>query len=197
MEKQHILTFTEIRNLYPEIFGSSIRPLRVGILQDLVAAHPDQISVLKVFLRKHTSRQDYLMAVASGGPRYGLHGAVSGEVAESEQAHANALLRKLKIKQTSPIDIRKRSFLLKSFEASGLKRRQFAESQGIEISQLDLELSKAENERAERRAQRLHLVEAFERSGLSPEDFANREKISVGKLERTVIKVKQIRVHSK
>ena len=58
----------------PHLFGVVFRPLKRGIFQDLLAAHPDAFEreALKVALGIHTRSTRYLQAVAAGEKRHDL-----------------------------------------------------------------------------------------------------------------------------
>jgi ProP effector len=56
-----------LAELYPRLFGPNPRPLKRGIFQDLLAAHPDGFDkdALKAALALHTRATRYLLAMAS------------------------------------------------------------------------------------------------------------------------------------
>ena len=62
--------------LYPHLFGANFMPLKLGIFQELLAAHPEHFerSTLKAALGLHTRSGRYLNSVAAGNPRYDLQG---------------------------------------------------------------------------------------------------------------------------
>ena len=66
----------QLAGLYPHLFGAVFRPLKRGIFQDLLAAHPDAFEreALKVALGIHTRSTRYLQAVAAGEKRHDLQG---------------------------------------------------------------------------------------------------------------------------
>lgn len=195
-QTQCSLTTKDLRRLHPEVFGTLTRPLRIGIFDDLLAAYPGQLSrkLLFAFLGAHTARQTYLESLAAGGPRYALDGSADGEVTEQEQLFAKTQLEQAASQRAdSHFERQARSRTLKAFKSSGLNRKQFAETSGIALSQLDADLSRGKREREERRAKRLRLVEALECSGLSAEDFAVRTRMSVGKIRQAVTKVAFLR----
>src|SRR6185369_7078792 len=71
-------TLEKLAQLYPHLFGAVFLPLKRGIFQDILAAHPDVIEreALKEALAQHTRSTRYLTAVASGQPRHDLQGQV-------------------------------------------------------------------------------------------------------------------------
>ena len=58
----------QLAALYPHLFGAVFRPLKRGIFQDILAAHPDlfEREALKVALGLHTRSTRYLQSVAAG-----------------------------------------------------------------------------------------------------------------------------------
>jgi ProP effector len=61
---------------YPHLFGEVFLPLKRGIFQDLLAAHPEQLerAALKEALAQHTRSTRYLTGVAAGLQRHDLQG---------------------------------------------------------------------------------------------------------------------------
>ena len=62
--------------LYPKLFGAQFLPLKRGIFQDLLQAHPDDFSAdaLKSALSQHTRSSRYLSVVSQGMQRHDLQG---------------------------------------------------------------------------------------------------------------------------
>ena len=60
--------------LYPRLFGARFLPLKIGVFEDLVAAHPTALPAaeLKVALGLHTRSTRYIESVASGLARHDL-----------------------------------------------------------------------------------------------------------------------------
>ena len=58
--------------LYPQLFGQTFLPLKLGIFQELLAAHPEtfQRDSLKSALGVHTRSTRYLQSVANGMKRH-------------------------------------------------------------------------------------------------------------------------------
>jgi ProP effector len=190
------LSVKDLRKRYPEVFGKAIRPLRVGILQDLVAIHGDRVTrhTLYALLAPYTNSPAYLAAVVRGGPRYSLDGTVSGQVTEDEQAGAKARLELLRQKAEADARARQgRHTLLNAFEGSGLTRSEFAQKNAIAVAKLDSDLANAENERIARRAKRQKLVDRLEQSGLSLEAFAAQANVRLSSLKEAVKKVSVLR----
>jgi len=65
------------------------RPLKVGIFEDLVAAHPALSKTrLKRLLRDYTSTYRYIRLIAQKVPRIDLNGDFAGNVSDDEQEQA-------------------------------------------------------------------------------------------------------------
>ncbi len=73
----------KLAELYPHLFGTVFVPLKRGIFQDLLAAHPTifEKEVLKNALAFHTRSNRYLGAIAAGKPRHDLQGKVVEKMA--------------------------------------------------------------------------------------------------------------------
>ena len=69
--------------LYPKLFGAQFLPLKLGIFQELLAAHPEHFTrdALKAALSVHARSTRYLQSVASGNKRHDLLGAAVEDVA--------------------------------------------------------------------------------------------------------------------
>ena len=68
----------QLAALYPALFGAEFLPMKRGIFQDLLEAHPHTLDKdgLKAALALHTRSTRYLTAVASGQPRCDLRSEV-------------------------------------------------------------------------------------------------------------------------
>lgn len=185
----------DLRRMYSCVLSSSARkPLKVGIRDDIMAAHVGHVSAKTVYrlLGWHTAQPAYLAALMKGGPRYGLNGEIAGEVTEMERAWALECLAKRQAQSESRHMLRKeRSSLLKDFEASGLRDGEFAQQRGLPLSELQSQLDIARAECAARHQARVKLVAAFEESGLTADEFAAQERIPVSRLARAQMKIRR------
>lgn len=88
--------------LYPRLFGVRFLPLKLGVFEDLVAAHPERLKPeeLKVALGLHTRSTRYLEAVAAGLPRHDLQARPVEPVAPEHVHHA--ILELYRRKSTTP-----------------------------------------------------------------------------------------------
>ena len=82
---------------FPGAFPKPALPLAFAVREALAAAWPDtsKSSVIK-FLKCYHGSPSYLKAIAAGGPRYKLDGAMDGEVSGADQANAIERLAALK-----------------------------------------------------------------------------------------------------
>jgi len=161
--------------LYPGLFGARFLPLKLGIFEEMRAAHPDRLPAeeLKVALGLHTRSNRYLEAVASGLPRHDLAGQPVEPVAPEHVHHA--ILELYRRKSSTPQEPAARSRaveqLVGAVERSGLGRDGYRERFGQHEASLPL-LEEALALVAQKSARQEALVRAFKASGKSIEDFA-------------------------
>lgn len=165
----------QLANWYPQLFGARFVPLKRGIFQDLLAAHPALLTrdLLKAALAWHTRSTRYLAVVAAGQPRYDLAGNVVEPMAfEHVQQALLDVFRRRQARSAEDLRPALRARLTQVFQESGLSRQQYAESvlgrdelalalwQEI-VAELDAQLAKDEA-----------LKRAFDACGQTPEAFA-------------------------
>ena len=161
--------------LYPRLFGARFLPLKVGVFEDLVAAHPEALPAadLKVALGLHTRSTRYIEAVASGLPRHDLQGTPVEPVAPEHVHHAIlALYRRRSGK--APAQARQRAVaqLAAAIEASGLGREGYRERFTSPDDDVHAMLEEALAMVAQRTARREALRNAFQASGKTVAEFA-------------------------
>ena len=162
--------------LYPHLFGAEFLPLKLGIFQELLAAHPEhfQRDTLKLALGSHTRSARYLQSVAAGNKRHDLQGAPVEDV--SPQHIYLALLELFRRRQSrSRVDLRP-SFhvqLIHAFQASGLSRQDYQSTVQTNDEDATALLEEAFADYDQWRAKQEALVKAFEGSGKSLEEFAD------------------------
>jgi hypothetical protein len=80
----------QLAGLYPHLFGAVFLPLKRGIFQDLLEAHPKlfERDALKVALGIHTRSTRYLQSVAAGEKRHDLAGQPVEDMAPEHVHHA-------------------------------------------------------------------------------------------------------------
>jgi len=92
---------TALRVEYP-VFRE-YRPLAIGIRAAMYAASPGVAhKLIDGALSLHCRCDNYLKAIAAGGPRYGLDGAPSGEVSEEHRVAAVLVLARRSEKASAP-----------------------------------------------------------------------------------------------
>jgi ProP effector len=162
--------------LYPKLFGAVFLPLKRGIFQDLLDAHPDAFErdSLKAALSLHTRSTRYLTAVASGEERHDLNGKPVEAMAPEHVHHA--LLEVFRRRQTrSKEDLRPKLVqrIVVAWEASNLAPSDYAERVRSRDDAANAVLEEAMVEAEARAAKTEALLQAFKASGKSLEVFAD------------------------
>lgn len=171
--------------LYPHLFGQRFLPLKLGIFQELLAAHPTEFKrdTLKVALGVHTRSTRYLQSVASGIKRHDLQGQPVEDVApEHVFLSIIELFHRRQARSTEDLTPRLRSQLLAAYEASGLSRQDYLARVPAPDEKLAVVLDDAIAEMDQRRARRAALAKAYEVSGKSVEEFADSLGMDVAEL---------------
>lgn len=166
----------QLAALYPHLFGAVFRPLKRGIFQDLLAAHPDAFErdALKVALGIHTRSTRYLQSVAAGEKRHDLQGQPVEAMAPEHVHHALLeVYRRRKARATEDLLPKLRNRMMAVFEASGLTREAYAELVRSRDDAANAILDEAFAEWHARNAKEEALLRAFEASGQSLEAFAD------------------------
>jgi ProP effector len=168
-------TLEKLAEFYPHLFGAVFLPLKRGIFQDLLAAHPDVIEreALKEALAQHTRSTRYLTAVASGQPRHDLQGQVV-EAMAPEHVHQALLevFRRRHARTGEDVRPKLRERILQAFEASGLPRADYDALVRGRDEAANVLLDEALAEAQARSAKDEALLRAFEASGKPVEEFA-------------------------
>ena len=162
--------------LYPHLFGARFLPLKLGIFQDLLAAHPDQFdkTSLKMALGRHTRSTAYLQAVAKSTQRFDLSGAPAGDLAP-EHIYM-ALVEWFKRRQSrSQEDLtpKLRRQMVLAFQQSGLSRQEYLLLVQSPDEATHTLLAEALGEVEEKAAKQAALLRAYEASGKSVDEFAD------------------------
>ena len=169
----------QLAGLYPHLFGAVFRPLKRGIFQDLLAAHPDAFEreALKVALGIHTRSTRYLQTVAAGEQRHDLQGQPVEAMAPEHVHHALLeVYRRRKNQKGRPTEDllpKLRNRIIAAFEASGLTREAYTELVMGRDDAANAILEEAFAEWAARNAKAEALLRAFEASGSTLEQFAD------------------------
>ncbi|MBC5781455.1 prop effector [Ramlibacter sp. USB13] len=161
--------------LYPRLFGARFLPLKLGVFEDLVAAHPEALPAaeLKVALGLHTRSTRYIEAVASGLPRHDLQAKPVEPVAPEHVHHAVLELYRRRSGK-APEQARERAVaqLAAAIEASGMSREAYRERFTSHDDDVHAILEDALSLVAERGARRQALQNAFQASGKTVAEFA-------------------------
>lgn len=166
----------QLAALYPALFGAQFLPLKRGIFQDLMDAHPEAFEreALKAALSLHTRSTRYLIAVSSGAQRHDLTGQPVEAMAPEHVHHA--LLEVFRRRQArTPDDLRPklRQRMAQAFEASGLSAVDYATLVRSKDDEANALLDAALAEAQARSAKNEALQRAFATSGKSVDAFAD------------------------
>lgn len=166
----------QLAALYPHLFGAVFRPLKRGIFQDILAAHPElfEREALKVALGLHTRSTRYLQSVAAGDQRYDLQGQPVEAMAPEHVHHALLeVYRRKKVRATEDLLPKLRNRMIAAFEASGLTREDYTALVASRDESVNAILEEAFAEWSARNAKDEALLRAFEASGQTLEAFAD------------------------
>lgn len=165
----------KLYEFYPRLFGARFLPLKIGVFEDLVAAHPDALPAadLKVALGLHTRSTRYIEAVASGLPRHDLQARPVGPLAPEHVHHAILELHKRRAGK-APEQARERAVaqLAAAIEASGMSREAYRERFTSPDDGVHAMLEDALAMVAQKAARREALRNAYAASGKSVAEFA-------------------------
>lgn len=179
----------QLAQLAPALFGETLKPLKRGIYQDLLDAHPGVLEAdsLKAALALHTRSSRYLTVVASGQPRHDLAGQPVEALAPEHVHHA--LIEVFRRRQgRSPEDLvpKLRQRIAQAFEASGLGREAYATLVRGRDETVNAITDEALAEAASRAARDEALLRAFDGSGQTVEAFADMYGMPVHEARRTL-----------
>ena len=173
--------------LHPRLFGARFLPLKLGIFEDLLAAHPDRLKPdeLKVALGLHTRSMRYLEAVASGLPRHDLKAQPVEPVAPEHVHHAILELYRRKSATPQEPAARQRAVtqLAQAIERSGLGRDGYRERFGAGPEWAVGLLEEALMVIGQRSARVEALRRAFQASGKTAEEFAEMYGLGVAEVK--------------
>lgn len=179
----------QLAQLAPALFGETLKPLKRGIYQDLLDAHPGVLEAdsLKAALALHTRSSRYLTVVASGQPRHDLAGQPVEALAPEHVHHA--LIEVFRRRQgRSPEDLvpKLRQRIAQAFEASGLGREAYATLVRGRDETVNAITEEALAEAASRAARDEALLRAFQSGGQTVEAFADMYGMPVHEARRTL-----------
>lgn len=164
-----------LAHFHPQLFGARFVPLKLGIFEDLMAAHPDAFTKqeLKAALGVHARSTRYLEAVASGAQRHDLDGRPVGEVAPEHVHHAiMEVFRRRQQRAKANLRPWVVEQLVRAIDASGLDRDAYMERVNAKTDEALGLLDEAFAQIGERKARREAVRRAWQASGKSVEEFA-------------------------
>jgi ProP effector len=177
----------KLAELYPKLFGARFLPLKIGVFDELLAAHPDVLPAaeLKVALGVHTRSTRYIDAVASGLQRHDLRAQPVEPVAPEHVHHAILELYKRR-KTRAPEQARERAIVqwAAAIVASGLSREAYRERFTSPDDELHSMLEEALSLVAQKGARREALQNAFKASGKSVAEFAEMYGLDANETKR-------------
>lgn len=167
--------------LYPHLFGEEFLPLKLGIFQELLAAHPDQFErdTLKLALGQHTRSSRYLQCVAAGLKRHDLQG-VAGESMAPEHIYFAIIemFRRRQRRAREDLRPRLRNQLITAYEASGLTPQAYQARVQTKDEGANALLQDALAAYEQKAAKQEATLRAFDSSGKTPEEFADMYGLS-------------------
>jgi ProP effector len=186
----------QLAGFYPHLFGAIFLPLKRGVFQDLLAAHPDlfERDALKEALGYHTRSTRYLTAVAAGQQRHDLQGQPVEAMAPEHVHHALLeVFRRRHARSREDLRPKLRERLIQAFEASGLTAEAYAQLVRGRDEAANTLLDEALAEAAVRRAKDEALLRAFDASGRSVEEFADMYGLEPRTAARSLERARHLR----
>jgi ProP effector len=176
---------------YPHLFGAAFLPLKLGVFQELLAAHPDQFEreSLKLALGQHTRSTRYLQSVAAGNKRHDLQGVPGDELAPEHVFFAVVeLFRRRQRRSREDLRPKLRNQLMVAFEASGMTHQLYLARVQTKDEAINVLLTEALADHEQKMAKQEATLRAFDSSGKTPEEFADMYGLNardvVGALKR-------------
>lgn len=180
--------------LYPQLFGARFRPLKLGIYQELLAAHGDEFKAedLKLAMGLHARSTRYLECMAAGHPRHDLQGNPVEPVAPEHIHHAILeVFRRRQGRTKDDLSGQLRDRIIAAIEASGVGRETYAERVRARDDASNAALDDALAELARQAAKREALMRAFEASGKTEAEFADMYGMDPKEVARTLQRVRK------
>lgn len=197
--RNHHPVLEQLAGLYPALFGHVFLPLKRGIFQDLLAAHPEVLArdTLKVALALHTRSTRYLASVAKGLPRHDLLGQAVEDMAP-EHVH-QALLEVYRRRQNRTRNDLRPELLTRIsqvFASSGLSKEAYDALLRSKDEAANAVLDEALAEASARQAKDEALQRAFAQSGLSVADFAGMYGMAPNAVEKSLLRAQPRQVET-
>lgn len=176
----------------PQLFGAEFLPLKLGVFQDLLAAHPEQFKkdTLRAALGEHTRSTRYLHAVASGKWRHDLTGTAIEPVApEHVFAAIVELYRRRQARQKADLRPQVLQQILAAFQASALSRQDYAVAVHTADEASTALLNEALELDGQARARQAATARAYTASGKTPQEFADMYGLDVADVMKAVLQL--------
>lgn len=164
-----------LAELHPALFGEVLLPLKRGIFQDLLDAHPQVFTPdeLKAALSLHTRSTRYLTAVAAGQQRHDLSGhAVEAMAPDHVYQALLEVFRRRHARTGEDVRAKLCQRMQRAFEDSGLTREDYAQRMHGRDEAANALLAQALAEAAAQTARDEALLRAFDASGQTLDAFA-------------------------
>lgn len=178
-----------LAQFHPQLFGARFLPLKLGVFQDLMAAHPDDFTKeeLKAALGVHARSTRYLEAVATGSKRHDLEGRPVEDIAPEHVHHAiMEVFRRRQQRAKANLRPWVVEQLVRAIGASGLDRDAYVERVGAKSDEALALLDEAFAEIGARKAKREAVRRAYEASGASVEAFAEMYGMKPGEVREAI-----------
>lgn len=180
----------QLAGLYPHLFGKTFAPLKRGVFQDLMVAHPETFTrdALKAALAQHTRSTRYLAALAEGKARLSLSGeAVEPTAPEHVHMALVEVMRRRQARSRDDLRAQLGQRIVQAMDASGLAPGEYAERVQSQDAWAQAALDEALAYVRDRAARAEALQRAFADSGQSVDDFAQAYGMSPA-LVQTLLK---------
>lgn len=193
---RHHPLLDQLAQWHPQLFGAALLPLKRGIFQDLLDAHPDAIDkdALKLALALHTRSTRYLSVVAQGMARHDLQGQVTEAMAPEHVHHALLeVFRRRQLRSNEDLAPKLRRRIRLAYEASGLARQDYDALVRGRDERANALLDEALAEAAADDARAEALLHAFEASGQDEAGFADMYGMDARQVARQLARARQRR----
>lgn len=186
----------QLAQWYPALFGETCQPLKRGIYQDLMEAHPDALDkeALKAALALHTRSTRYLRAVSEGQRRHDLMGQSVEDMAPEHVHHALLeVFRRRHARTGEDVRLALRDRMVRAIQASGLGPEAYASLVKGRDEEANALLDDAITLLAAQTARGEALLRAFEASGQTVEAFAGMYGLETAEAEQTLAQARHQR----
>ena len=186
---RHHPVLDQLAKLHPFLFGETPRPLKRGMFEDLLAAHPEVLEreSLKAALALHARSSRYLTVVASGQMRHDLAEQPVEDLTPEQVHHALIeVFRRRGARSREDLRPKLRQRIALAFEASGLSGEAYVERVSARDEEVNQITRDAVAESSQRTAREDALLRAFESSGKPINEFADMYGLHVLDANRTL-----------